>query len=147
MSEHIFELNAEWQGGRAGQGKFTTASISMAVSVPGNMGGPGVGTNPDDLILSAAANCYMISLAVFLEKNQVPVQQLSMHSKATFIVDKGPVLKKIEHNPVVKLAKEIDASSRAKAEGLFALADKYCMVSNALHGNVEVVIQGKILSA
>ena len=35
------------------------------------MDGPGIGTNPDEMLLGAAATCYMITLAAMLERSQI----------------------------------------------------------------------------
>lgn len=34
-----------------------------------SLGGQGEGTNPDELLVSAASSCYIISLAATLEKS------------------------------------------------------------------------------
>ncbi len=35
------------------------------------MDGPGVGTNPDEMLLGAAATCYIITLAAMLERSNI----------------------------------------------------------------------------
>ena len=47
------------------------------------MGGPGTGTNPDEMLLGAASTCYLITLAAMLERSDITPDELTLESEAT----------------------------------------------------------------
>lgn len=77
--------------------------MRQTISIPEEMGGPGVGTNPDELLIGAAATCYLITLDAMIERKNLPVEELS-------------------------------------------LAEKNCMISNALRGNVRLEVEAQFVT-
>ena len=64
------------------------------------MDGPGIGTNPDEMLLGAAATCYIITLAAMLERSGIKKEALHMNSEAIVDVTKGIfTYQKIIHHP------------------------------------------------
>ena len=53
------------------------------------MDGPGAGTNPDEMLLGAAATCYIITLAAMLERSGIHQEALTMESEAIVDVTNG----------------------------------------------------------
>ena len=47
MAEHLFHLKADWPGGRNDTGTIESGQLKTKVSIPPEMDGPGIGTNPD----------------------------------------------------------------------------------------------------
>ena len=78
--EHHFHLKANWPGLRNDVGTIETLNLKTEVSIPTEMDGPGVGTNPDEMLLGAAATCYIITLAAMLERSGVEKESLTMES-------------------------------------------------------------------
>ena len=68
MVRHDFKVKTEWLGGREEVGKLRGDIINENISIPSSLGGM-EGTNPDELLVSAASSCYIISLAATLEKS------------------------------------------------------------------------------
>ena len=58
----ILKLKLRWLGGREEVGKLRGDIINENISIPSSLGGQGKGTNPDELLVSAASSCYIISL-------------------------------------------------------------------------------------
>ncbi len=56
--EHTFYLDAHWDGGRNSTGTIEAGNLKQSISIPKEMDGPGVGTNPDEMLLGAAATCF-----------------------------------------------------------------------------------------
>lgn len=48
--KHPFILNAVWNGGRNSDGTIEAGQLKTQISIPKEMGGPGVGTNPDEML-------------------------------------------------------------------------------------------------
>ncbi|HEX7339094.1 MAG TPA: SACOL1771 family peroxiredoxin [Rhodanobacteraceae bacterium] len=142
MTTHHFHLEAHWPGGRNAVGDIHAGQLQTQVSIPAAMDGPGVGTNPDEMLLGAAATCYFITLAAMLERAGIAVETMSQASDLEVEVDRGQfACRRITHHPRVTLARDNPPEAMAKLEQLLHLADKRCMISNALRGNVELVIE------
>lgn len=142
MTEHHFHLTAEWPGGRNSVGSIACGHLKTAVSIDPGMGGPGVGTNPDEMLLGAAATCYLMTLAAMIERAQLPVAQMAFASDITVTVDRGAYrCKAITHHPTITLPPGASATDLDKLKHLTEAADRYCMVSNALRGNVAIAVE------
>jgi peroxiredoxin-like protein len=116
--------------------------LSTKFSVPTNLGGPGIGTNPEELLLSAAYGCYLITLAILLTNRKIPFTRIELESEGFVINDKGLQYDRIEHRPTIYVDQPVDE------EYIVALAkhaEHACMVSSALRGNVVVNVEPRVL--
>ena len=52
MVKHDFKVQTKWRGGREEVGTVNGDIISEQISIPAPLGGNGVGTNPDELLVS-----------------------------------------------------------------------------------------------
>ncbi|WP_432358726.1 OsmC family protein [Sporosarcina sp. UB5] len=144
MAEHHFYLKANWPGLRNDIGTIETLNMKTAVSIPTEMDGPGIGTNPDEMLLGAAATCYIITLAAMLERSRVDKESLTMESIGIVDYKNGIVTyNKIIHKPVIILTEGM-ANKRNMVERLAMKAETSCMISRALQGNVEVTVEPTI---
>ena len=144
MAEHHFHLNANWPGLRNDIGTIETLNLKTEVSIPTEMDGPGIGTNPDEMLLGAAATCYIITLAAMLERSGVEKESLTMESVGIVDYTNGIVTyKKIIHKPKIILAEGM-AEKLKIVERLTLKAETSCMISRALQGNVEVTVEPSI---
>ncbi|MBS4193767.1 OsmC family protein [Lederbergia citri] len=142
MALHSFLLKADWPGGRNSVGTIDAGNLKTEVSIPPEMDGPGVGTNPDEMLLGAAATCYIITLAAMLERASIPVSKLTMESEGIVEVEKGVITyKTIIHRPTVILANNEQIEL---AQKLAEKAEKSCMISRAVKGNVEIKLEADI---
>ncbi|TAN08933.1 MAG: SACOL1771 family peroxiredoxin [Rhodanobacteraceae bacterium] len=145
MTEHYFHFSANWPGGRNSVGTIHSGQLETKVSIATGMGGPGVGTNPDEMLLGAAATCYLMTLAAMLEHAHLPVLSLTLESDITVVVDRGAYrCTRIVHRPGVTLAAHATAAQMARLASLVNLAEQHCMVSNALRGNVDISVAAQI---
>ncbi len=139
MTEHIFQLKANWPGNRNDVGDISSGNLQTNISIPKEMDGPGVGTNPDEMLLGAAATCYIITLAAMMERSKIEKESLEMQSTAIVDVTKGVfTYKKIIHRPSILLK---NAKDIAKTEKLAIKAEENCMISKALRGNVDIELE------
>lgn len=146
MAEHHFHLTAKWPGGRNNVGTIDAGQLKTEVSVPEEMDGPGVGTNPDEMLLGAAATCYIITLAAMIERTELPLKHMSLTSEAIVDFTKGVItFKKIIHRPVVELEASRTDKEFRKLERLVEMAESSCMISRALAGNVEITLEPTLL--
>jgi peroxiredoxin-like protein len=139
MAQHVFHLKAHWPGGRNDTGSIATKNLKTIVSIPTEMDGPGIGTNPDEMLLGAAATCYIITLAAMIERSKVEKIDLTMESEGFVDVTDGVITyEKITHRPVVTIKEEQLKKFSTLLQKLAIKAEHSCMISRALKGNVEV---------
>ncbi len=142
MATHHFHLQADWPGGRNSSGYIDAGELKTKISIPPEMDGPGIGTNPDEMLLGAAATCYLITLAAMIERAQLPLKEISLKSEGVVEVKYGvSTYQRIIHQPYIALDNTADDSHYKKLSELVEKADDSCMISRALKGNVTVDLQ------
>lgn len=145
MTLHSFHLKADWPGLRNDVGEIATGNLKTQISIPPEMDGPGVGTNPDEMLLGAAATCYIITLAAMMERSKLEKQALTMESEGIVEVIKGVITyKRIIHKPQLVLTRDASEKDLALAHKLAEKAESSCMITRAIKGNVEVELQADI---
>jgi peroxiredoxin-like protein len=148
MAIHHFHLSAEWPGGRNDIGTIEAGNLIMQISIPPEMDGPGIGTNPDEMLLGAASTCYIITLAAMLERSGIEKESLTMESEAIVDVTNGIfTYKKIIHRPKLLLTNSVTEKETDQAKKLVERAESSCMISRAIKGNVEVELSATISKA
>jgi peroxiredoxin-like protein len=139
VAEHHFHLKADWPGGRNSEGYIEAGNLKTKISIPPEMDGPGIGTNPDEMLLGAAATCYIITLAAMIERAALPLQEMELESEGIVDVTNGVfTYKKIIHKPIVSLEDGATEKEHKTLGKLVEKAEKSCMISRAIKGNVEV---------
>ena len=140
MTQHIFKMDLKWNNGRNGSGVLQASKLKTEISIPQEMGGAGVGTNPDEMLLGAAATCYLITFATLLENANIQIEDLTLEAAGIVDVTNGVfTYEKIVYYPSVLVG---DLSER-KEERILKIAKKAeqtCMISKALKGNVSIEI-------
>ena len=145
MPEHHFYLKASWPGLRNDVGNIKVGNLEGDISIPVEMNGPGVGTNPDEMLLGAAATCYIITLAAIMENSHVEKENLTMESEGIVEVTKGVLTyKKIIHRPYILLKQDATDRDVNLALRLAKKAETSCMISRAVQGNVEIELEAKV---
>lgn len=136
---HTFTMDINWTGGRDDVGNLEAERLSTKISIPPEMQGPGIGTNPDEMLLGASGTCYVITLAAMLERMKVEAK-LSLQSEGIVDVTNGVfTYEKIIHHVTIELTDNSEKNQQLahrhamKAEGT-------CMISKALKGNVAIQI-------
>ncbi|GIP24578.1 OsmC family protein [Paenibacillus sp. J22TS3] len=146
--KHIFKLEGTWNGGRNSEGTIEAGNLKTRISIPEGMGGPGVGTNPDEMLLGAAATCYLITLAAMLERSGIETVSLTQISEAVVDVTNNIfTYEKIIHRPQIVLKAGSGEEELRKARLLAEKAEGSCMISRAVAGNVELQTEPMILVA
>jgi len=145
MAEHHFHLTANWPGLRNDVGTIEAGNLITEVSIPPEMDGPGIGTNPDEMLLGAAATCYIITLAAMMERSKLDKIALTMESVGVVDVTNGVITyQKIIHKPHIVLKSDATEKDEALAWKLAGKAETTCMISRAIKGNVEIELQGTV---
>ncbi len=145
---HEYPVTVDWQGGRGGQGKAKDdrSGIAVDLAAPPEFGGSGNGTNPEEMTTMAVAACYSITYGIIAEMRKLPF--LGIETKAVGEVEEnGPqfTYKKVTLRPVIRLAADATPEQVEMAEQMSHKADAYCIITNALKGKVEFVVEPTIV--
>lgn len=145
MALHSFYLKADWPGGRNSAGSIDAGNLKTKISIPQEMDGPGIGTNPDEMLLGAAATCYVITLAAMIERAKLPLKEMELDSEGIVDVTNGIfTYKSIIHRPTVVLDSTATEKNYRRLERLVDRAEKSCMISRALQGNVTISVEANL---
>ncbi len=145
MARHSFHITTDWPGQRNDVGTLGSEKFHTEISIPPEMGGPGVGTNPDEMLLGAAATCYIITLAAMLERSHIEKKNLTMTSVGIVEVENGVITyKEIIHRPVLTLGPSTSEKVITLTKKLLVKAEQSCMITRALKGNVTVKVDPEI---
>ncbi|NQX61019.1 OsmC family protein [Paenibacillus qinlingensis] len=142
MPEHVFELKATWTGGLEGTGHLQADGFQAPISVPSEFDGPGVGTNPEEMLLGAAATCYIITLGTLLARERIVSLELHSH----IYVQNRPTMKvnAIVHRPLISVPPHMTEAQLDKISKAALRAEQTCMISKALRGNVDISVEPEI---
>jgi peroxiredoxin-like protein len=100
------------------------------------------------MLLGAAATCYIITLAAMMERSQLEKDGLTMESVAIVDVTDGIfTYKKIIHRPEIILKQNASDRDKKMAQKLAEKAEKSCMISRAIQGNVDIQLEVTIKTA
>jgi len=145
VTQHHFHLKADWPGGRNNAGSIDAGNLKTKISIPPEMDGPGVGTNPDEMLLGAAATCYLITLAAMIERADLPLKEMSLDSEGIVDVTNGVfTYEKIIHKPYVALKADAEEKHYKMLQKLIEKAESGCMISRAIKGNVALELKPDI---
>ncbi|MBI5972744.1 OsmC family protein [Staphylococcus caledonicus] len=146
MIKHDFKVQTNWQGGRDEVGTVNGDVLSEQISIPSSLGGNGTGTNPDEMLVSAASSCYIISLAATLERAKFSNVTLTVDSVGTAIFENGKFrMDKITHYPSISVPDNEKENLEKRLPKLLEIADNNCMISNSIRNNVAIEIIPTIL--
>lgn len=145
MESFSFSVNGHWNGDRNGTGGIQLKDgVSINVSAPKELEGPGIGSNPEELLISAANNCYMITLAAMLSNRKIQVEKLEVVSEGRVeLEEKRLKFKQIIHKPALYISSDSDVSPEKLAE-IAVRAEKACFISNTLRNSVEIIVEPNI---
>ena len=135
--------SAVWQGDLFGGSGTVTAVTSGLFSEAGvtwasRTEEPGGRTSPEELLAAAHAACFCMALSNELSSRGHPPARLEVQATCTFQPGKGVTTMAIDVSAEVPGVDE--AGFR---EGLDA-AEESCPVSNALRGNVDIRVDGRL---
>jgi peroxiredoxin-like protein len=84
MGDLSFDVGLRWSGtGRDGAGEVQGDGVALELSAPKSMGGRGVGTNPEELLVCAISSCYTATLFAVLRRGRLPVDSVTVAASGT----------------------------------------------------------------
>jgi peroxiredoxin-like protein len=149
-SVHEYPVTVEWTGGREGGGSVTAnrSGVANPLSVPPEFQGPGNGTNPEELLTSAIAGCYSITVGIISANRRLPV--VAVKTEATGEVEQSGAsftYTKVTLRPHITLAAEATDDQIKMMEEMAHKADAYCIVTNAVRDKVAITVEPTVVRA
>jgi len=142
--KHTFNCTAKFTGGYHGVGTIENRNLKSKISIPKEMDGPDIGTNPDEMLLSSAVTCFTITLSSMFERNNIPVEIDYVDASATINNQKQVLTyESITYKVYLISTAQIDEK---KIIRYVNKSEESCMITRALKGNVEVLIENIYLN-
>jgi len=125
--------------GRDGHVRTSDGRLDLDLAVPTEMGGAGGATNPEQLFAAGYAACFHNALRRVARRAGADVEG----STVTARVGMGPAPADgvARFGLTVELDAVLPRVGREAAEELMVLAHQVCPYSNAVRGNIDVVLK------
>jgi osmotically inducible protein OsmC len=137
MAKVLYAAAATVTGGRTeGHGVTSDDALDVQLRTPTEMGGPGGGTNPEQLFAVGYAACFEGALGVVGRRERAEVGDVSIDSRVSLITteERG-------FNVAVELHVTLpQVTDPDQAVRIVAAAHEVCPYSNATRGNIDVTL-------
>jgi len=137
MANTLYTAKAHVTGGRSeGHGLSSDGALEVDLRIPTEMGGPGGGTNPEQLFAVGYAACFEGALGVVARRAKVDAAGAAIDSEVSLSPDgHGGFLLSVRLD--VALPEIADSASAVE---LVRAAHAVCPYSNATRGNIDVTL-------
>lgn len=137
MANTIYTAKAHVTGGRAeGHGRTSDGALEVDLRLPPEMGGPGGGTNPEQLFAVGYAACFEGALGVVARRAKADAGDAAIESEVGLSPDgKGGFLLSVRLDVTLPSVED-----PTMAVDLVRAAHAVCPYSNATRGNIEVLL-------
>jgi lipoyl-dependent peroxiredoxin len=137
MAKVLYTAEAHVTGGRdEGHGKTSDGALEVDIRVPEELGGPGEGTNPEQLFAIGFASCFESAIKVIGMRMKQDVGDVEIDSKVHLLPTEQRGF---------KLGVDLDVTlpsvdDKENAAEIVRNAHAVCPYSNATRGNIDVNI-------
>jgi osmotically inducible protein OsmC len=139
------EVSVDWKGSllegkgeaAAGSGAFT-----LPVTFPRRIGEPEGVTSPEELVAAAHAACYAMALNATLGRKNAKAAETAVTAKVT--AEKGDAGIRVTRSNLTVVASGLEGMSAADFITTATEAEGACPISNALRGNVEILVDASV---
>lgn len=148
---HEYPVTVTWEGGRTGRGEVVAerSTVACGLAVPPEFGGNDQpGTNPEELLASAIASCYAITFGIISQNRKLPIKEFNV--EAVGVVEESGasfVYKQVTIRPSIIMEHDADEAAMKAANDFAHKADSYCIITNAVRGKVEIILDAKVEKA
>jgi osmotically inducible protein OsmC len=133
----VYTARASVTGGRQGHATSEDGVLDLTLTAPKEMGGPGTGTNPEQLFALGYGACFQGALGLVAKKHDVDASQSTLEIAVGF----GP--EGDSFAITADIVATIPGVDDATAQQLVEAAHEVCPYSKATRGNVPVTVTGK----
>jgi osmotically inducible protein OsmC len=130
----LYTAGATANGGRDGRVASDDGQLDLRVATPGELGGPGGATNPEQMFAAGFAACFHNALLLVARQARQDVTGSSVTAR----VGIGRLVDSVGYSLRVDLLVALPGLDDEVARELVAKADLVCPYSNATRGNITV---------
>ncbi len=141
---HRFEVSAAWSGDGAGSGTVELPEgQSVAIAGATALGGAGGKANPEELLLTALAACFLNTWAIFLKKLGLTYAEPTLRVAGELGTDPAGGYRMQKAMVHARVPAQLLAGQRAQVEKTLSLTEKYCIISKVVRSAMplEVVVE------
>lgn len=120
-------------GGRSGHVRSSDGILDLDLKRPVEMGGPGGGTNPEQLFAAGYSACFESAFRSIGARQMKHLRDVEMTARVSFNTDDSG-----GHFLSVEMRGKADGLSKEETMELMNAAHQVCPYSKASRGNVEV---------
>lgn len=133
LDKVVYRAHAKATGGRDGSAVSSDGQLNIQLAVPKEMGGSGVGVNPEQLFAAGYAACFMgaMKFVAGMAKKTLPTDAFIDSSVGIGPIPQGFGIE-------VAMTIHLPGMDRAEAQALIDKAHEVCPYSNATRGNIVV---------
>ncbi len=136
LEKTVYTALATATGGRDGHARSSDGLIDIKLAVPKEMGGPGGGTNPEQLFAAGYSACFLGALKFVAGREKIAVPA---DAKITGHVGIGPIPNGFGIEATLEIS--LPGMDPAVALDLVEKAHIVCPYSNATRGNIDVALR------
>jgi Ohr subfamily peroxiredoxin len=136
LLKKLYTAEASVQGGRDGHGRSSDGVLDLDIRPPAELGGTGVGTNPEQLFALGYGACFQSAMGVVGRRLGVDTSASTITARVTLGTIEGGAF-----NIAVELEIALPGVDHDRAEEVVKAAHEVCPYSNATRGNIEVALQ------
>jgi osmotically inducible protein OsmC len=133
LVKKLYTAEATATGGRSGHARSSDGLLEADLAVPEAMGGPGGGTNPEQLFAAGYAACFQSALGTVGRRQKVDTSDSTVTAQVSIgTIGAGA------YGLAVTLKVSIPLLEEDRARELAEAAHAVCPYSNATRGNIDV---------
>jgi Ohr subfamily peroxiredoxin len=136
LQKRLYTAEASVQGGRDGHGRSSDGVLDLDIRPPNELGGPGGGTNPEQLFALGYGACFQSAMGVVGRRLRVDTSSSTVTARVTLGSVEGG-----GYGIAVELDVAIPDVDHEIAEQVVKAAHEVCPYSNATRGNIEVLLK------
>jgi osmotically inducible protein OsmC len=129
----IYTAEATSIGGRDGRVHSPTGTLDLNVKLPKAVGGPGDGTNPEELFAAGYSSCFLNTISTIARMQKISAKKFTVTARVDLAqMDDGGFGIRAE------LDCDLPEVENEKAEELVRLGYEHCPYSKATRGNIDL---------
>jgi organic hydroperoxide reductase OsmC/OhrA len=140
-----FAVGGTWSGDGKGCGEIRTSMAEVRIPIGGSkdLGGCGLGANPEELLLASVASCFLNTWAIFIKKLQISYAEPAVRVTGELGKDPAGGFRMLSAKVHARVPASLLAENRAQLEKTLQLTEKYCITSKVARAAMalEVVIE------
>lgn len=138
---HRFSVSSSWDRA-AGSGRVRNKEGTFDVVHRGaaELGGAGGAVNPEELLGSAVATCFVQTWAIFVGKLGLNIGELRLEATCTVEADPAGGFRVTAVELFPEVPSGLWEQDRERVEKTLQLAEKYCIISKAVRAEGKVTV-------